>query len=218
MLVVALFTAVSGFGPAVRPSPTRTRAPAVHMAQHIVSVDAKAWRDPPCGGRKSVWFDATCEAGHIGGCGIEVAELDNDGMRGGPAAGPLRPRAVLSGTLFVESRYRRQGIAQRLLREAETQARWWGCGELRLLVKAGNAPARRLYQKMGYVAHPGTLLHGSDVCMSRKLFMPNLHGGPLDGSAAPYGERSAEGLGARQVWRQPRAVLRVTPYCTVAVY
>jgi hypothetical protein len=111
----------------------------------------------------------------VGGCGLEVAELNAYGLAAKPGDADVRARAVLSGTLFVESRFRRHGIAQRLLREAETQARWWGCGELLLLVKAGNKPARRLYEKMGFVTHSEGLLHGSDICMSRKLFMPNLH-------------------------------------------
>lgn len=41
--------------------------------------------------------------------------------------------------------------------------------------KQANTPARRLYKKMGYVEHEQTSSHGSEICMSRKLFMPNLH-------------------------------------------
>ena len=45
-----------------------------------------------------------------------------------------RPRAVLSGMLLVREEFRRQGVAQRLLLEAEAQARWWGSGEMLSLI------------------------------------------------------------------------------------
>jgi GNAT superfamily N-acetyltransferase len=114
-------------------------------------------------------LDATSAAGPVGECGLEIAHLSADGLSDGTG---VRPRAILSGTLFVHSRFRRQKIAQRLLREAETQARWWGCGELLLMVSAGNAPARRLYEKMGYVAQPRKSGHGAQICMSRQVRQP----------------------------------------------
>jgi len=160
---------------AYEPANLRQRTAAhISMAQHVVHVRPKAWKGPN-GGKRSCWLEATSDAGDVGGCGLEVAELDADGLRVLHSKDGVRPRAVVSGTLFVHRRFRRQGIAQRLLREAETQARWWGCAELRLLVKQANTPARRLYKKMGYVEHEQTSSHGSEICMSRKLFMPNLH-------------------------------------------
>ena len=111
----------------------------------------------------------------MGGCGVEVTRMSHDGLVGGEDADKQKHRAVVSGTLFVEPRYRRQGVAQRLLREAEGKARAWGCSELMLLVKRGNKPALKLYSKMGYETLPWTRDHGTDICMRRYVFKPDLH-------------------------------------------
>ena len=84
----------------------------------------------------------------------------------------MGPRAVLSGTLHVHEDFRRQGVAQRLLAEAEAQARLWGMSEMLLLVKYSNKKAQRLYQKVGYVALKRTKDHRDEVCMRKRLFLP----------------------------------------------
>ena len=122
------------------------------------------------------WIEATADGDlKVAQCGLELTHLTRDGLQGDPSEPGYRPRAVLSGTLYVEPRFRRQGMAQRMLREAEGQARWWGCDELLLMVQAKNKPAQTLYKKMGYVMHPQTKYHGTEICMTRKLFAPNLH-------------------------------------------
>lgn len=55
----------------------------------------------------------------------------------------------------VFEKFRRQGVARALLRGAETAARKEGLAFLSLEVRAGNLPARRLYESEGY-SHEGT--------------------------------------------------------------
>ena len=62
-------------------------------------------------------------------------------------------------------------LAQRLLREAEGQARWMGVDEMILMVKKGNYAAQSLYEKMGYRKEPRTKDHGSEVCMRKHLYL-----------------------------------------------
>ena len=108
----------------------------------------------------------------IGECGIEVLHIGSDGLLGGD---DVRPRALLSGSLFVKQQYRRQGVAQQLLRAAENRVRMWGMPELLLMVKRKNAAARHLYEKMGYECEPQTREHGDQLCMKRNLFSPSVH-------------------------------------------
>ena len=103
--------------------------------------------------------------------------LTRDGLtdpsRNGWLSG-VRPRAVVSGTLWVSEEYRRQGLAQRLLREAEGQARLWGVGEMLLLVQAKNAAALKLYTKLGYRAMERTEEHGTQYALHGLLLQPLL--------------------------------------------
>ena len=83
----------------------------------------------------------------VGEVGIEVLPVDSYGLHGeGPG---VKPRPLVSGTLFVSPGWRRKGIAQRLLREAETHARLWGFHELLLPVEHKNSGAISLYEKCG---------------------------------------------------------------------
>lgn len=110
----------------------------------------------------------------VGKCGVAVLPLDQTGFHSDDPT--VRPRAVLSGTLFVERKYRRQGVAQRLLREAETRARLWGFGELLLPVDPRNARAIALYEKNGYVKIIDSEgFCESQVTLRRNLFAPNAH-------------------------------------------
>jgi len=62
------------------------------------------------------------------------------------------------GFLFVDELYvlrehRRRGVATALMREVQTLAQELGLAGVRLLVRTENAPARRLYQRLGFVEH-----------------------------------------------------------------
>tara|TARA_B110001452_G_scaffold243564_1_gene227076 strand:- start:6 stop:641 length:636 start_codon:yes stop_codon:yes gene_type:complete len=110
----------------------------------------------------------------VGRCGVVVMPLDETGFHSDDPT--VRPRAVLSGTLFVEPKYRRQGVAQRLLREAETKARLWGFSELLLPVDPRNTKAIALYEKNGYVrVADSDGVCASQVTLRRNLFAPNAH-------------------------------------------
>ena len=52
--------------------------------------------------------------------------------------------------LFVETTHRRQGVGSRLLERAERHIRALGVTRLRIAALAGNAPARRAYEKLGF--------------------------------------------------------------------
>jgi ribosomal-protein-alanine N-acetyltransferase len=54
-------------------------------------------------------------------------------------------------TLDVAAAYRRQGLARRLMAEAERQAEAAGCNALALHVHTGNAAAIRFYAACGFV-------------------------------------------------------------------
>jgi len=142
----------------------------------VLAVKASTWHNAPGNGHPAVYLDASI-AGRphekVGGCGVEVVEMSHDGLQGDDL--DLGRRAVVSGTLHVNQSYRRQGVAQRLLHEAEGRARMWGCGEMVLLVKRHNAPALKLYEKMGYTRCRVTPDHRDEVCMKKHLFLPTLH-------------------------------------------
>lgn len=55
------------------------------------------------------------------------------------------------GTIAVDKDFRRQGIAQKLIFAALQEARERGAEKVYLEVRAGNLPARSLYQKLGFV-------------------------------------------------------------------
>ena len=138
----------------------------------MVTITKSDWSGAPGGGARNAFIKARI-ASHpwedIGNCGLEVLEVGADGLVNSER--DLRPRAVLSGTLFVLPKFRRQGLAQRLLREAEGQARWMGVDEMILMVKKGNYAAQSLYEKMGYRKEPRTKDHGSEVCMRKHLYL-----------------------------------------------
>jgi ribosomal-protein-alanine N-acetyltransferase len=55
------------------------------------------------------------------------------------------------GTVAVDKEFRRQGIAQKLISTAIQEAKDRGAQKVFLEVRAGNLPARALYQKLGFV-------------------------------------------------------------------
>ena len=107
---------------------------------HSVTVQSSPWPERPGGGRLHSWLAATIDdesAQNVGHCGLEILSCGPDGLLGGGERWPyIRPRAILSGTLTVSPKYRRQGVAQRLLTEAERKARWLGVDEM-LLYQSG---------------------------------------------------------------------------------
>ncbi|GAA0141123.1 acyltransferase [Lithospermum erythrorhizon] len=70
-----------------------------------------------------------------------------------PRKGPLRQRrtgiAYISN-VAVRERFRRKGIATRLITRAESQARSWGCRALALHCDNSNAGATKLYTREGF--------------------------------------------------------------------
>jgi len=54
--------------------------------------------------------------------------------------------------VVISVRFRRQGLAERLIGQALTRARAEGAIRALLEVRAGNAPALGLYRKLGFVA------------------------------------------------------------------
>ena len=140
----------------------------------LVRVRSEPWDNAPGDGIKCAYLKAEHGRGvEVGGCGVELTRMTHDGLV--CEDDPMQQRAVLSGTLFVNPSFRRQGVAQRLLREAEGKARSWGCTELLLIVKRSNANALGLYEKLGYKAKPHTPHHGPEICLVRNLFFPDMH-------------------------------------------
>jgi ribosomal protein S18 acetylase RimI-like enzyme len=62
----------------------------------------------------------------------------------------FQPHYPYLSNLAVRSDYRRQGVAQTLLRHCEERAQQQGFHQLYLHVLEGNQPARQLYSKSGY--------------------------------------------------------------------
>jgi len=183
ILTVATHVLIGPAAPALRPLAQPMRASGLQAIaiqptsmpkdqSSLLTVRSEPWSSPPGGGTRCTYLVAEEQGAMIGGCGVEVIAMSHDGLVN---CERMKPRAVVSGTLHVDPRYRRQGIAQRILREAEGKARSWGCSEMMLLVKRKNEPALKLYSKMGYEQLPWTPDHGGEVCMRRRLFWPDLH-------------------------------------------
>jgi GNAT superfamily N-acetyltransferase len=72
----------------------------------------------------------------------------------GPAhdpTGQYPPRTAYLGAGQVKPAYRRMGIGTHLIREAERNARAWGCEGIGLTVGSTDNPlAKRLYERLGY--------------------------------------------------------------------
>ncbi|KAK8496735.1 hypothetical protein V6N13_062057 [Hibiscus sabdariffa] len=70
-----------------------------------------------------------------------------------PRKGPLRERrtgiAYISN-VAVRERFRRKGIAKRLIAKAEAQARSWGCHAIALHCDSNNPGATKLYKDQGF--------------------------------------------------------------------
>ena len=84
----------------------------------------------------------------IGCCGLEVTNI--------PTIGDLKAqenliRAPLMSNVAVSRNFRRRGIAEKMVAQAEEVARkQWGYDQLLLYVEQRNTPAVKLYKKLGY--------------------------------------------------------------------
>ena len=82
----------------------------------------------------------------MGCCGIEVDNIPEGGTQG-----RIRTKAPLMSNVAVGKQFRRRGIAEEMVFEAENLARKeWGYDEVYLYVEQRNKAAVRLYQKLGY--------------------------------------------------------------------
>ncbi|PRW44553.1 GCN5-related N-acetyltransferase [Chlorella sorokiniana] len=61
-----------------------------------------------------------------------------------------KPRRTYVSNIATLPQHRRKGVATALLRQCERQARLWRRDSLWLHVELDNAPARQLYEKLGY--------------------------------------------------------------------
>lgn len=86
-------------------------------------------------------------SGEVVGCaGIEATPIPEGSLKA--KTGPSYP---LMSNLAVSRKYRRKGIAEKLVKEAERVARKeWGYNLVFLYVEERNIPAVKLYQKLGY--------------------------------------------------------------------
>jgi len=85
--------------------------------------------------------------GEVIGCaGIEVSPIPDGNLKA-----MSKTRAPLMSNLAVSRKYRRKGIGELLVKEAERIARFeWDADECYLYVEQRNVGAVKLYEKMGY--------------------------------------------------------------------
>ncbi|KAL7214989.1 hypothetical protein ACSBR1_027217 [Camellia fascicularis] len=70
-----------------------------------------------------------------------------------PRKGPLRQRRTgiaFISNVAVREKFRRKGIAKRLIAKAEAQARSWGCRAIALHCELNNPGATKLYKGQGF--------------------------------------------------------------------
>jgi ribosomal protein S18 acetylase RimI-like enzyme len=85
--------------------------------------------------------------GEIIGCaGLEVTPIPENNLKG-----PKTGRGPLMSNVAVSKKYRRKGIGEKLVKEAERISRYvWGYDYCYLYVEERNKAALKLYQKLGY--------------------------------------------------------------------
>ena len=98
-------------------------------------------------------FDEDTWRGRLSSCDHHLAELDGDpvGAAGlSVGQGPVA-QADLIG-MWVRPEVRGRSVGALLVQAVLDRAAVLGCDRVRLDVVDGNAPARRLYERMGFVA------------------------------------------------------------------
>ena len=111
-----------------------------------IIVQCADWLDNFRGAERAVTISAAEAASgqRVGSLGLELLPEASEG-------GGLKLCPLLSG-LIVEPRFRRRGVARRLMNEAEAVALSWGHDEIVLYVESSNAPAVGLYGALGFCA------------------------------------------------------------------
>ena len=101
----------------------------------------------------AVTFDESTWRGRLTSCDHHLAELDGDPV--GAAGLHLEKGLVVQGDLigmWVRPQARGRSVGALLVQAVLDRAALLGCDRVRLDVVDGNAPARRLYERMGFVA------------------------------------------------------------------
>ena len=80
-----------------------------------------------------------------------IVALDEDRVVGYIGSQSVIDQADMMN-IAVDPDYRRRGIAERLVAELETELKDRGVKGLLLEVRVSNDPARRLYEKLGFIA------------------------------------------------------------------
>jgi GNAT superfamily N-acetyltransferase len=126
-------------------------------ADSPVVIRCETWKDSFRGAVRAELIVAEDARGNrLGRVALEVLNLTQD-AGSAESRGTLRLRPLLSG-LIVQPPYRRRGLAQKLVREAEHVANAWGYEELLLQVEDANTPALELYRSLGYRLSDGTAI------------------------------------------------------------
>jgi GNAT superfamily N-acetyltransferase len=101
----------------------------------------------------AVRFEEDTWRGRLSSCDHHLAELDGDpvGAAGlSVAQGPLVQGDLIG--MWVRPQARGRSVGALLVQAVLDRAAERGCDRVRLEVVDGNAPARRLYERMGFVA------------------------------------------------------------------
>jgi ribosomal protein S18 acetylase RimI-like enzyme len=111
------------------------------------SPSSSSYSSRPTKGSPWPMTDNNIQRPEIVGCaGIQVSPIPD-----GNLDGPTIARAPLMANVAVSQKYRRRGIAQRIVKEVERICKYeWGYNDVYLYVEERNKAALRLYQKLGY--------------------------------------------------------------------
>lgn len=118
-----------------------------------------------------VVFAAVSSGRYVGRCTLWLAPADEPEIR------KELPGVPLVNALEIHPDYYRQGIASQLIRALEHEAKKRGKSQLALGVESQNTPARRLYEKFGFVYRT--------VC-GQKVYVSSWEETQPDGSVRKY--------------------------------
>lgn len=137
----------------VRPA---TAADAAQVAEQYGQLHHDQWAgggaEPPRADHEPDWLSEVHAALSSEDVRLFVAEADGTIVGTARVEFAERPyfRIADIRRVYVVPAWRRRGVATELMRVAEDAARRGGAREVRLSVVAENAPALRLYRKLGY--------------------------------------------------------------------